>query len=206
VGQWPELEEKSVVTALVATAGHVVVADAGLREVRICDLAGTVARRIGSPDPDRNMHGFVIPSPYFDVACGDDETVWIVNPGMRRIECYSLTGELQSMWGEASSDLAGFFGCCNPAYLARMPDGRFITSEKGIPRIKVFSASGELETVVAGPKELGWNVAALVDARGDAVGRAYDVAVRSDGAVLVLDAKQRRVRVFRPHAAGSERT
>ncbi|MCU0959768.1 MAG: hypothetical protein MUF48_06655 [Pirellulaceae bacterium] len=206
LGQWPELAEKSVITALAATPHHVVVADAGLREVRICDLAGTVQQRIGTPDPDRNMPGFVLPSPYFDVVCGDDETLWVVNSGMRRIECYSLSGELQSMWGEASSDLAGFFGCCNPAHLARLPDGRFVTSEKGIPRIKVFSAIGELETVVAGPRELGLNATALVDARGDAVGRAYDVAVRPDGAVLVLDTKQRRVRVFQPRAEGRDPT
>lgn len=206
VGQWPEWAARSAVTALAATPRHVAVADAGLREVRICDLEGTVLQRIGAADPDRKMPGFVVPSPYFDVAGGDDETWWVVNPGLRRVECYSLDGQLQSMWGQASADLAGFFGCCNPAHLARLPDGRFVTSEKGIPRIKVYSAAGELDTVVAGPQELGLTAAALVDARSDVAGAPFDIAARPDGTVLVLDTKQRCVRVFRPHAAGRGRT
>lgn len=202
LSQWPEWGEQSTVTALAVTPQRLAVADAGLREVRVCDLEGAVLQRIGVPDPDRNMPGFVIPSPYFDVSRGDDDTWWIVNPGMRRIECYSSDGQLQSMWGKAGADLADFFGCCNPSHLARLPDGRFITSEKGIPRIKVYSADGELDTVVAGPQELGLSAAALLDARNDIAGQPYDVTARADGAVLVLDTKQRCVRVFQPQAAG----
>jgi len=36
------------------------------------------------------------------------------------------------MWGKRSG-IADFFGCCNPAHLALLPDGRFVTSGKGIP-------------------------------------------------------------------------
>ena len=35
--------------------------------------------------------------------------------------------------------MADFFGCCNPAQLAVLPDGRFVTAEKGIPRVKIYS-------------------------------------------------------------------
>ena len=154
--------------------------------------------RIGAADPDRHMPSFVIPSPYFDLVVGPDETLWVVNPGMRRIESYSFTGELQSMWGRAGAGIADFFGCCNPAHLALLPDGRFVTSEKGIPRIKVYSDAGEFERVVAGPRELGVSASALVDARGDQVERVFDVAAAQDGAVLVLDTLERCIRVFYP--------
>ena len=79
-----------------------------------------------------------------------------------------------------------------------LPDGRFVTSEKGIPRIKVYSDAGEFQHVVAGPSELGVSASALVDARGDQVERVFDVAVAQDGAVLVLDTLERCVRVFYP--------
>jgi hypothetical protein len=195
---WPDLDEASVLTAIAATSDHVMLADAGQREVRICDREGNVLRRIGAPDPDRNMPGFVVPSAHFDLTRGDDDTFWVVNPGMRRIECYTLAGELQAMWGSAGSELSDFFGCCNPVNLDRLPDGRFVTSEKGIPRIKVYSESGEFVSVVAGPAELDLNSTALVDARGAQSERVFDVAVRHDGAVLVLDPRQRCIRVFGP--------
>jgi hypothetical protein len=198
ISTWPDLEPNAVLTAIAVGPQRVFVADAGQRVVHMLDLEGRPVGRIGAVDPDRNMPGFVIPSPYFDLAEGPDETLWVVNPGMRRIESYSFTGELQSMWGQAGAGIADFFGCCNPAHLALLPDGRFITSEKGIPRIKVYSASGEFQHVVAGSSELGVSASALVDARGDQIDRVFDVAVARDGAVLVLDTLERRIRVFYP--------
>lgn len=198
IGQWPDLEQRAVLTAIAVAPPRVFVADAGQRVVHILDLEGRVVGRIGAADPDRHMPSFVIPSPYFDLVVGPDETLWVVNPGMRRIESYSFTGELQSMWGRAGAGIADFFGCCNPAHLALLPDGRFVTSEKGIPRIKVYSDAGEFERVVAGPRELGVSASALVDARGDQVERVFDVAAAQDGAVLVLDTLERCIRVFYP--------
>lgn len=198
VAQWPELGVKSQITALAATPEHLFIADAGQRVVLCCDREGREQCRIGVADPERNMPGFIIPSPYFDLLAGADDVVWIVNPGMRRIESYSYDGQLQAMWGQAGSQLSDFFGCCNPAHLAQLPDGRFITSEKGIPRVKIYSAGGDFECVVAGAKELGVSAAALTDARGEQVERVFDVAGGPDGAVWVLDSQARTVRVFYP--------
>lgn len=202
--QWPDLAAKSTLTAIAVAGNNVFIADAGQRVVWRFDSTGELQGKIGQADPDRQMPGFVIPSPYFDVVVDGDEVLHVVNSGMRRIEAYSFEGELQSFWGHAGSGLADFFGCCNPAHLALLPDGRFVTSEKGIPRVKVYSAAGDLEQVVAGPQQLGVRAAALGDARGNQKERVFDVAVDASGNVLVLDAHKRCVMVFQPQAQRSE--
>jgi hypothetical protein len=196
VSQWPDLAPSAVLTAIAVGPQRVFVADAGQRVVHVLDAEGRTVGRIGAADPARHASEFIVPSPYFDLAIGPGELLWVVNPGLRRVESYTDGGELQSMWGESGSGLAEFFGCCNPAHLALLPDGRFVTSETGIPRIKVYSEAGEFEHVVAGPRELGVSSSALVDARGDRAERVFDVAVAPDGSVCVLDTGERAVRVF----------
>jgi sugar lactone lactonase YvrE len=206
INQWPDLGDKSVITAIAVAPQHVFVADAGQRIVLSFDPEGREIGRMGAADPDRKMPGFIIPSAHFDLVAGPDEVLWVVNPGMRRIESYSFSGELQGMWGRAGAGLGDFFGCCNPAHLAIMPDGRFITSEKGVPRVKVYSDAGEFQRAVAGPSELGVSASALVDARGDQAERVFDVAAARDGSICVLDTRQRTVRVFYPKQPTEERT
>ncbi len=196
VRNWPAGDSDSVLTSIAVAGQDVFVADAGQRVVRHYDTSGKLIGTIGKPDPDRQMPGFVIPSPYFDLVVDQDEILHVVNPGMRRIEAYDSDGALQSFWGRGGSALADFFGCCNPAHLAIMPDGRFITAEKGIPRVKVYSPGGELLQVVAGPRQLGITAAALGDARGNQKERVFDVAVDGSGNVLVLDPRRRTIIVF----------
>ena len=102
--------------------------------------------------------------------------------------------------------MSDFFGCCNPAHFAILPDGRFVTSEKGIPRIKVYSAQGQFECVVAGPEQLAVDSRQLSDPRLAADKRVFDVAVDSRGRVLVLDPQARSVRVYvRSRGSGRSR-
>lgn len=196
LSQWADLEPQSVLTSIVVSGEHLYVADAGQRVVHVLDRDGHEVHRIGAIDPERHTSEFVIPSPYFDVVAGPDDTLWVVNPGKRHLECYAITGELQSMWGQGGANIADFFGCCNPAHIALLPDGRFVTSEKGIPRVKVYSEAGDFQCVVAGPSELGVSASALTDARGNQAERVFDIAVAPDGAIVVLDTRERSVRVF----------
>ena len=46
------------------------------------------------------------------------------------------------MFGEPGMAPGAFCGCCNPAHFIVTPNG-FITSEKGINRIKILGKSGE---------------------------------------------------------------
>jgi hypothetical protein len=200
--KWQPLNDKAVLTAIALTPNSVLVADAGNRCVIQYDCNGSQLGVIGAEQPDRDMPGFVIPSPYFDLVIGADETVAIVNPGMRRIETFTWNGQLQSVWGSAGSRLQDFFGCCNPSHLDRLPDGRFVTSEKGIPRIKIYSDAGELDSVVAGPRQLEVSESALGDARVGQDDRVFDIAVGLEGRILVLDPWKKCIRIFEPKNSG----
>ena len=89
-----------------------------------------------------------------------------------------------------------FCGCCNPVNLAVLADGRIVTAEKGIPRVKVHAADGRFECVVAGPKQLAPTKTITEETRTQFKLLAVDLAVDSGGRVLVLDPARRSVRIF----------
>jgi hypothetical protein len=68
----------------------------------------------------------------------------------------------------------------------------------------VYSTAGDLQQVVAGPRQLGVDAAALGDARGNQKERVFDITVNARGDVLVLDAHKRCVIVFQPQGQGTE--
>ncbi len=195
---WPAVSDKSRITSIAIAKESVYAADAGEKVVLRYSPEGELVGRIGRPDPEREMPGFIIPSHSFDVAIGPDDELYAVNPGARRVQSYTPDGELDSFWGTSNASIEGFFGCCNPAHLAVLPDGRFVTSEKGIPRIKIYTPLGEFDSVVAGPTELGLHETAAGDARTSKANRIYDIATDRLGHVLVLDPVGRCVRVFSP--------
>ena len=184
---WEPLGEKAMVTSIAAAEQDVFVADAGNRIVWHFDTAGKLLGRIGARDDARNIPGFVITSPYFDLVVCPDGLLRVVNPRALRIEAYTFRGDLEAHWGQAAPTIDGFFGCCNPAHLAVLPDGRIVTAEKGAPRVKVYSSDGKFLCVVAGPHEIP-TVAA-------------DLAADRNGRVLILDPVAKAVRIFEPKQA-----
>ena len=101
-------------------------------------------------------------------------------------------GDLEFAWGKPSFELEGFSGCCNPSHFAMLPDGRFVTSEKGIPRVKVHDADGSFVTAVVGCDGL--------DTETD----PCDVATDLEGRIVVLDPGKAVVRIFESKG-GSDR-
>jgi hypothetical protein len=112
--------------------------------------------------------------------------LWLTNPGRRRVENHTYDGMYRFAWGKASMRIEGFCGCCNPTHLAIDADGRFFTSEKGLPRVKRYDPQGDFECVVAPPKAFADGTTGL------------DLAVDRAGRVLVLDPHRRAVRIFEP--------
>jgi len=198
LARWPTLGEKALLTSLAAGESGVFLADAGNRIVWHCDQDGKVINEIGKRDERRHIRGFVIPSPYFDVALSPDGLVRAVNPGAHRVEGYTLDGDLEVVWGKASLAIDGFCGCCNPAHFTMLPDGSFITVEKGLPRVKVYDPQGQFIAVVAGPEQLAPTATITEETRPEYKLVVFDVAADATGRVLLLDSLGGRVRVFEP--------
>ena len=196
--RWPSLGKRALLTSLAVDDESVFVADAGNRVVWHCDKDGKVLKQIGKRDEERHIRGFVIPSPYFDVALSPDGLVRAANPGAHRVEGYTVDGDLEVVWGKASLAIEGFCGCCNPAHFAMLPDGRFVTVEKGLPRVKVYDPTGQFVAVVAGPAQLSPTATSTEETREDHRLAVFDVAADAEGRVLLLDPSGCRVRVFQP--------
>jgi len=196
LASWEDLGPKAILTSIALAERDVLVADAGNRIVYRYDTAGKLLGRIGKRDPQEKIYGFIIPSPYFDVAVSADGLVRVANPGTHRIEAYTLDGHLETTWGQHAETIEGFCGCCNPANFAILPDRRFVTAEKGIPRVKVYSEDGKFDCVVAGPETLAPGATIVEETRPEHRLPVVDVAADSRGRVLVLDPGAGKVRVF----------
>ena len=171
------LDAKAQLTSIAIAGEAVFVADAGNREVVRFDAQGKVAGRFGKLGSGDGNPGFLVPSPYFHLLAGSDGLLWVSNPGRHQVQAYTLDGKFELGWGQPAMCAEGFCGCCNPANFARMPDGRFVTSEKGLVRIKVYDAKGKFLGMVAGPSQLVKNEQTL---------SVYRVACDSAGRVLAL--------------------
>jgi len=182
--QWESQGERAILTSIAVSRESVFVADAGNFIVWKFDKSGTKQARIGEKNKAKDIPGFVIPSAYFDVSVDPDGFLWVVNPGRHSLENYTAAGGFRTSWGEYSMEPAGFCGCCNPTHMAVLEDGSFVTSEKGIARVKVYNRLGELVSVVAAPDQFSEGVVGL------------DLAVDSSGRIYVLDPKEKVVRIF----------
>jgi sugar lactone lactonase YvrE len=184
VAQWETLGQDAIITSIAVVDSTVYLADAGQLVVWKFSSSGALLGTVGKKDRTKGVPGYVIPSPYFDVAIGADGTLWAANTGRHSLENYTHTGELKTRWGEYGTAMEEFCGCCNPSHFAILEDGGFVTSEKGIPRVKMYDRQGRFAAVVAGPSQF----------RAGTVG--LDLVVDASGRIYVLDPTQKEVRVF----------
>lgn len=183
--KWKAVNQKAVITSIAVNEESVFVADAGNKVVYHFDLDGNLINEIGRKDSLKGIQGFVIPSPYFDLAIGRDDEIWVVNSGRHQLESYDKEGNLKSSWKKTSMRLDGFSGCCNPSHISILPDGSFVTSEKGIVRVKIHQPSGEFKSVVAAPNKFEKGT------------RGLDLAVDSENRVIILDPMKGLIRIFK---------
>ena len=197
IAKWESLGQNSFITSIAVADNDVFVADATGKIVLRCDTSGKLKTKIGKRNPDKGIPGFIIPSPYFDLAIAPDGLLRVVNPGLHKIEAYTFDGELESSWGDTSIDVKGFSGCCNPVNIAILNDGRIVTCEKGIPRIKVYSSKGIFESIVAGAESFANTVGIYnpSETKDDST-KALDVAVDSKGHIFVLDPVENTIRKY----------
>ena len=197
VSIWESLGERALLTGLAVEGDHVFVADAGNRIVLHCDSKGTVINKIGEKDEQRNIPGFLVPTPYFDLTIAPDGLLRVINPGNHEIQAYTYGGDLELSWGKFSGTIEGFCGCCNPVNIAILPDDSFVTVEKGLIRVKLYDADGKFVGVVAGPDQLGVaGPVKICQFPEQCQSGGFDVAVDAKGRIFVLDTIKNVVRVF----------
>ncbi|MEN8155468.1 MAG: hypothetical protein ABFS10_00835 [Bacteroidota bacterium] len=189
VKRWDDLGARAVITNLAGDGEQLYVADAGNRRVVIYTAAGKRVGVFEGKAEAESGHGFIIPSGNFDLAVNSYGELWVVNPGKHALENYSDDGRMRGFWENSSVDIEGFLGCCNPARITVMEDGSFITSEKGLIRIKIHDQSGKLKSVVAPPSLF----------EGE---KAPDLCVDEQGVVYLLDFDRNVIRIFEPKENG----
>jgi hypothetical protein len=194
---WESPHPKTWFTGLAVTPDAVFAADSGQRVVLHYDRSGNLRGRIGEKDPDRGIPGLVLPSPYLDVEWHPDGLLRLNNAGRHKVEAYTLAGELAVSWGKPTMGIEGFCGCCNPVALTLLPDGRFVTCEKGLPRVKVYSVHGEFEGVVAGVESFPQNArVGPGSAPGEGVKASLDAVADRAGRIFILDTITAEIRLM----------
>lgn len=204
--RWDNLGQNAVITSVAVWDGNVFVADAGNRVVvryqnKAPDASGKIMRVIGK----RDNNIFSVPSAYFDVKVSPDGLLRVANPGQHRVEAYTFDGDMEFSWGNPSIGIDGFCGCCNPVNFSILPDGRFVTCEKGIPRVKIYNEKGDFESVVAGADSFAENSRVCISEGFQSCRTGgLDVASDSQGRVIVMDPVEKAVRIFEGLRAESE--
>lgn len=181
VDKWQDLERLGRVTALAFWEGHMLLADASRRCIRVYDRDRRFVRDIGT---DNNTRGFLTPNAHLEFAVDSEGVIHACNPGKYRIERYTLAGTRLGHFGRfGQRDPAHFPGCCNPTNMTLLSDGRVVVTEKAPPRMKVFDAAGNMLALV-GPETF------------DANCKNMDVAADAEGRIYVVDTVKQCVQVF----------
>jgi hypothetical protein len=184
LNKWNPVNDIAWFTSITMNDSLIFVADAGTKIVHRFNLQGELTGQIGKKDKAKGVPGFFIPSPYFDVLLDKQGQLWAVNSGYHAFEAYTQDGELITRWKRTSMSVDGFSGCCNPSHAAILSDGSFVTSEKGIARVKIHDKNGDFTCVVARPDQFKEGTTGL------------DLAVDSKDRILVLDPEKNLIRVF----------
>ncbi len=184
LNSWKIENERTILTSIAVKDDLIFLADAGNRRVLSYDLQGALQTEFEGKREGNAGHGFIVPSANFDLVVNSFGELWITNPGEHAIENYTDNGQIRGFWAKSSMEIEGFTGCCNPAEIAVLEDGSFVTSEKGLVRIKVYDASGKLISVVAPPEKFNEE------------GHAPEVAVGKNGEIYTLDFDRNMIRLF----------
>lgn len=191
---WETPGAKAYLTSLAVGETDLFAADAGQRVLLRYDRSGKLVKRLGEKDKERNIPGFIVPSPFFAVTLAKDGLLRVTNPGRHRVEVYTADGDFEQAWGKPGAAIENFCGCCNPIHLVMLSDGRVVTLEKGIPRVKVYAADGAFEAVVAGAESFAEN--ARVCGPNDCTMGGLAGAVDAQGRIYILDFVANNVRVM----------
>jgi hypothetical protein len=168
-------------TAIKIFGQEILAADASSRYIRRYTLNGKQLGVIGVHGKNR---GFMLPNGSLDMDVDAAGLIRATDPGRHRVSSWRLDGVPTGYFGKfGQKNPQDFVGCCNPVNLAVAPDGKIVTGEKLIARVKVFDSRGMLLGLI-GPEHFDSKCTHLY------------LAVDSKGRILVADPVNLNVKVF----------
>ncbi|MBW6502165.1 MAG: hypothetical protein K0B05_12295 [Bacteroidales bacterium] len=162
-GEWGPYESNSLITSVSSNDEFVAFADATNKRVFVLRKDGEVAHMMGHTE-----RKFIIPSPYFDIALTENNMLYAANPGMHRVEEWTLDGKQTNTFGIAGLAPEAFCGCCNPSHLT-LYNNRLVTAEKGLNRIKIMDNAGEFIELVSSENSFIPSIPLDIAAGGDKI-------------------------------------
>src|SRR5690554_3002490 len=76
VNEWGPEAEGTHITAMASSGAFIFIADAGMRKVYRYSLEGELVNEIQGKSEEGDLHGFIVPSPFFDLAVNNDNELW----------------------------------------------------------------------------------------------------------------------------------
>lgn len=136
----------AIITAIKWTHRDILVADAAERCIVRFDING---KRLGEIGKDEKMRGFILPNKSLDVDVNPAGLVVATDSGRHRISSWTIEGAPVRYFGKFGMLKAeDFVGCCNPVNVALGPDGKVVTAEKMVTRVKVYDSEGNLQAQI----------------------------------------------------------
>lgn len=169
------------ITAIKVFRQEILIADGDARLIRRYDLGG---KQIGLIGNKSKTGGFMLPNRWLDFDLDAKGVIRATDTGRHLVTAWAIDGTALGSFGKfGMRDPADFVGCCNPVNLALAPDGKIVTAEKMIARVKVYEPGGMLLAVI-GPEHFDPNCVHI------------HLAVDSKGRILAADPVRREVKIF----------
>jgi len=169
------------VSAIKVFKTDILVADASARIIRRFDRSG---RQLGLIGDQNKTKTFILPNGRLDLDVDAAGVVRATDTGRHQVTAWAIDGTPLGKFGKfGMTDPADFVGCCNPMNVATTPDGKVVTAEKMVARVKVYEPDGRLLAVI-GPGPF------------DPKCTQIHLAVDSKGRVIAADPVRREITVF----------
>ena len=152
IENYPAARPNSNITSMTITGDFIYCADGNSKLIWEYQRYNTANGDLPVEPCPVGQNDFVLPSAYFELAndTQSPNSIWAVSTGEHLLKLFTppASNPVKS-WGIASFELKGFSGCCNPESFDILPDGQFVTCEKGAILIKIFDSGGKYVTLAA---------------------------------------------------------
>jgi hypothetical protein len=173
--------ENAAITAIKIFKKEILVADASARLIRRYDSTGRLLGLIGTKT---KTGSFILPNRSLDLDIDSAGMVRATDTGRHLVTAWTLDGSPAGSFGKFGMfNPEDFVGCCNPVNLALTPDGKVVTAEKMVARVKVYEPDGKLLALI-GPENF------------DPACTHIYLAADKRGRILAGDPVRREIKVF----------